>query len=104
MNFTDEALPILNQLMGANAVSSRAELETKLGQLLGLILRTGQGHPSLLRWVTATLPVVAPASGIGSPIDPKSAAPRLARLLSSQLLRNARAQRNTVVNRLTAVA
>lgn len=104
MNYTNEALQILAQQMGEDTVSSRAEIEGKLARLLCLILRTGRGHPSLVQWVQLTLPEVAPASQIGREVDPKWAAPRLARLLYSQLLRNTRNQRNTVVNRLTVVA
>ncbi|SRR5579883_3232346 len=104
MNFTDEALQILARQMGEDSVSNRGELEQKLSQLLYLILRTGKGRPPLLQWVQRTLAVVAPASRIGRPVDPKWAAPRLARLLCLQLLQNVRAQRDTVVNRQTLVA
>jgi len=104
MNFTDEALQILARQMGEDAVSSRGELESNLSQLLYLVLRTGQGRPPLVQWVERTLAQVAPASRIGRPVDPKWAAPRLARLLCLQLLRNVRAQRDTMVSRQTVVA
>jgi|SRR5262249_32806835 len=104
MNFTDEALQILTQQMGEDAVSSRGELEANLSQLLYLVLRTGQGRPPLVQWVQRTLAVVAPASRIGRPVDPKWAAPRLARLLCLQLLHNVRGQRDTMVGRQTVVA
>jgi hypothetical protein len=104
MNFTDDALQILARQMGEDSVSNRGELEQKLSQLLYLVLRTGKGRPPLLQWVQRTLAVVAPTSRIGRPVDPKWAAPRLARLLCLQLLQNVRAQRDTVVNRQTLVA
>lgn len=104
MNFTDEALQILARQLGERSDSSRAELEAKMTKLLTLILRTGQGHPSLLHWVQDTLPAIAPAVRFGRPVDAKWAAPRLARLLCVELLRKTRAQRDTVVNRQSVVA
>lgn len=99
-----EALQILSQQMGEGDASSRAELETKLTSLLRLVLRTGQGYPSLVQWVRLTLPVVAPASRFGGQVNPEWAAPYLARLLCLQLLQDVRAQRDTIVNRQTVVA
>jgi hypothetical protein len=101
MNFTDKELQILARQMGEDAVSSRGEMETNLTQLLYLVLRTGRGLPPLVQWVERTLAVVAPTSQIGRPVDPKWAAPRLARLLCLQLLRNVRSQQGTMVNRQT---
>lgn len=104
MNFTDDALRMLAQQLGENTAATRAELEAKLAKLLTLILRTRQGHPSLLHWVQDTLPQVAPAARFGHPVDPKWAAPRLARLLCLQLLRRVRTRRDTVANRQTIAA
>ncbi|HTU22552.1 MAG TPA: hypothetical protein VMG10_31225 [Gemmataceae bacterium] len=103
MNFTDESLQILAQQLGENSVSSRAELEAKVAPLLCLVLRTGQGRPSLVQWVQRALPRVAPASRLGRPVDPEWAAPRLARLLCSQLLQRIRTRRNTVAKPETIV-
>jgi hypothetical protein len=104
MHSMNEALQILARQMGEDNVSSRAELEAKLAPLLRLVLRTGQGYPSLLQWVRLTLAVAAPASRFGGQVDPEWAAPYLARLLCLQLLQDVRAQRDTVVNRQTVVA
>jgi hypothetical protein len=101
MNFTDEALQILAQQLGDDALSSRGELESKLAKLLYLVLRTGRGRPPLVQWVQRTLAVVAPASRTGRAVDPKWAAPRLARLLCLQLLQNVRSKQGTMVNRQT---
>lgn len=99
-----EDLQILARQMGEDGVSSRSELETKLAPLLRLVLRTGQGYPSLVRWVRLTLAVVAPAARFGGPVDPDWSAPYLARLLCLQLLQDVHAQRDTFVNRQTVVA
>jgi hypothetical protein len=100
----NKALQILARQMGEEDVSSCAELEAKLTPLLRLVLRTGQGYPSLLQWVQSALPAVVSASRLGGQVDPEWAAPYLARLLCSQLLRDFRAQRGTMVNRQTVVA
>jgi hypothetical protein len=104
MNFTDEALQILARQLDEENVSSREELEERVAPLLCLMLQTGCGQPSLLRWVKRHLSLVAPARRAGAPIDPQWAAPRLARLLCSQMLQNVRLHRATVVHRETLVA
>jgi hypothetical protein len=104
MNSTSKTLQILAQQLGEDNVSSRAELEAKLAPLLRLVLRTGQGHPSLLQCVRSALPVVAPAMPLGGQVDLEWAALKLARLLCSQLLRDVRAQQDTMVNRQTLAA
>ena len=104
MNFTEESLQILARQLGEESVSSRAELESKFAPLLCLILRTGQGRPSLVQWVQHALRRLAPASRLGSRVDPEWAAPRLARLLCTQLLQQIHAHRNTVANPETIVA
>jgi hypothetical protein len=104
MDFTDESLQILARQLGEESVASRAELEAKVAPLLGLILRTGQGRPSLVQWVQRALHFVAPASQPGRRVDPEWAAPRLAQLLCSQLLAKIRARRDTVANPKTIMA
>lgn len=104
MNFTDESLQILARQLGQEHVSSRAELEARVAPLLSLVVRTGQGRPSLVEWVQRTLSRMVPSSQTGRFVDPEWAAPRLARLLCSQLLQSIRAARNTVANCDTLVA
>lgn len=101
MPSTIEALRILARQIGEGNTSSRTELEAKLAPLLCLVLRTGQGYPSLLQWVRLALPVVAPAPNIGGQVDPERAALHLARLLCLQMLSEVRAQRDTMANRQT---
>lgn len=96
-----EVLHIPNRPMGEDNASRRAELEAKLTPLLYLVLRTGQGAPSLVQWVRLALPVVAPARGFGGSVDPEWAATRLARLLCLQMLQDVRGGRGTTVNRQT---
>jgi hypothetical protein len=104
MSFRSEALQILARQMGQDNVFSRAELETKLASLLRLVLRTGQGHPSLLQWVRLMLPEVAPAWPFGGQINLEGTAQHLARLLCGQLLWNVRAQRGTLAACHTVLA
>ncbi|SRR5579884_2273234 len=104
MNPPSEALQIPARQMGEDKISSHAELEAKLAPLLRLVLRTGQGHPSLLQWVRSALPTLAPVSPLGGPADLEWATRKLARLLSSQLLQDVRAQQDTIVNRQTIAA
>lgn len=104
MNFTDESLQILARQLGEEHVSSRAELEARVAPLLSLVVRTGQGRPSLVQWVKRTLPLMVPASQRARCVDPEWAAPRLARLLCSQLLQSIHATRNTVISCDTLVA
>ena len=104
MNFTDEALQIVARQLGEESVSNREELEAKLAPLLSLIIQTGLGRPSLVQWVQRHLRVVAPASRFGHAVDAEWAAPRMARLLCSQLLQTIRCQRATLAHRETAMA
>jgi hypothetical protein len=104
VNFTDEALQMLAQKLGEKSVSSREDLEAKVTSLLSLVLRTGQGRPSLVQWVQRSLQVVSPASRFGDDVDAEWAAPRLARLLCSQLLHQIRCRRATAVSRESVVA
>lgn len=92
MNFTDESLWILARRMGEDSVRSRAELEAKVTPLLRVIVQTGVGRPSLVQWVQDHLPLVAPVARLGDKVDAQWAAPRLARLLCSQLLERIRVE------------
>jgi hypothetical protein len=104
MHSTSEALQILARQMDADKVSNHIEVEAKLAPLLCLILRTGQGYPSLLRWVRLAIPVVSAAWHFGGPVDPQWAALKLGRLLCVELLQDVRARRDTMVNRRTVVS
>lgn len=92
MNFTDEALRILARQMGADGACSREELEAKVTPLLRVVVQTGVGRPSLVQWVRDHLDLVAPVDRAGRHIDARWAAPRLARLLCSQLLEKVRVE------------
>jgi hypothetical protein len=92
VNFTDEALQILARQLGENSVASREELEAKMTTLLRVVMQTGHGRPSLVQWVKTHLRVVAPASCFGQQVDADWAAPRMARLLCSQLLQKIRGE------------
>lgn len=92
MNFTNEALRILARQLGEESASSCAELEAKVTPLLRVIVQTGVGRPSLVQWVQHHLPQVAPVAHFGHKVDAKWAAPRLARLLCSQLLETIRVE------------
>lgn len=99
-----DTLQNLARQMGEGDASSRAELEAKLVPLLRLVLKTGRGHPALLQWVRLALPVVAPASHLGGPIDAEWTALHLARRLCLQIRRDVRAKRDTMANRQTVGA
>jgi hypothetical protein len=64
----------------------RAELEERLAPLIRCVLRTGAGVPALVRWVQRTLPNLPSA-------EPEQTAPRMARLLCAELIRQARPSR-----------
>ncbi len=104
MHSTTEALQILARQLGEESLSSRAELEAKMAPLLCLVLRTGQGHPSLLQWVRFALPAVALTLRIGGGVVPECPTLHLARLLCAQLLQDVRVHGDTIVNRQTVVA
>jgi hypothetical protein len=101
MKLTDESLQILARQLGQENVSSREELEARVAPLLRLVVRTGQGRPSLVKWVQRVLPQMAPAARMGRSVDPDWAAPRLARLLCSQLLQRIHVGRDTMASRDT---
>jgi hypothetical protein len=66
----------------------RAELESSLVPLIRCVLRQGTGLPQLVRWVNRNLPQARPAGRASAgPLDPDRAAPDMARLLCSTLMR-----------------
>ncbi len=89
MDFTDEAVQTLARRMygsDGGSVSSREEMEELLVPMIRCVLRTGRGQPLLRHWVERNLPAVALASPPGQVVKPEWAAPRMARLLCSQML------------------
>jgi hypothetical protein len=54
------------------------------------VLRTGRGHPRLVRWVQKALPAVAGPQRPGQAVDPDKAAAPVARLLCSAMLHQMR--------------
>jgi hypothetical protein len=65
-------------------------LEESLLPMVRCALRSGQGHPRLVRWVQKTLPVVPGPHQDGQPVDPDLTGPPLTRLLCRTLLRQQR--------------
>jgi hypothetical protein len=55
-------------------------------------LQMGVGAPPLVQWVKQNLTTVYPAASAGRPVDVEWAAPRMARLLCSQMLEHVRAE------------
>lgn len=104
MNFTDEALRILAHRLGEDGAASREELEASVTPLLTGVLRTGAGRPSLVQFVRRHLRAIAPASHRNEKVDPEWAAPRLARLLIAQFLRQIRGEQRLTGMRETVVA
>jgi hypothetical protein len=62
-------------------------LEESLLPMVRCALRSGQGHPRLVRWLQKTLPAVPGPHQAGRPVDPDLTGPPLARLLCRTLLR-----------------
>lgn len=104
MKFTDKSLQFLARQLGERNLANRAELEAKVAPLICLVLRTGQGYPSLVQWVKRALHCLVPSPSLPGGVDPEWAAPRLARLLCSDLLRTNRLHRNTVIRPETLVS
>jgi hypothetical protein len=69
-----------------SAADRRRSLEDTLLPMVRCVLRTGQGHPRLVRWVRKALPVIVGPSPASHPVDPDRTAPRLAQLLCTALL------------------
>lgn len=104
MNFTDEAMQILARLLGASFVASRAELEEIVAPLVHVVLRTGHGRPSIVRFVRQHLRALVPASCGEAEVDAEWATPRLARLLIAHMLRHIQRERSRASVRETVVA
>lgn len=104
MNFTDEAMQILARQLGASFVASRAELEEIVAPLVRVVLRTGRGRPSIVRFVRQHLRIVAPMSRDEESVDAEWATPRLARLLIAHRLRHLHRERSRASVRETVVA
>jgi hypothetical protein len=80
----DSLFDLAQQIRGGsqdNPRQFRATLEASLVPVIRRALRTGTGHPSLLRWVRAQLATAAERSS-----DPSRAAAPMARLLCERLL------------------
>jgi hypothetical protein len=94
MNFTDEALRSLSwKLCGEDTViQSRAQMEGMLLTMIRVAMRTGLGRPQIVQWVKDTLPAMTPVARDGEKTDLEWAAPRLARLLCSEMLQQVRAE------------
>lgn len=103
MNFTDEALQYLARRMCGEELASREEMEALFVPMIRVAMRTGRGQPMLVDWVARNLPAVAPSAGAGDKIDPAWAAPRMARLLCSQMLQKVQAERAWLGPRETVV-
>lgn len=88
MDFTDEALRYLARRMGRSERVSREAMEALFVPMIRVALRTGRGQPRLLDWVARHLPAVADSPDRTEPIDPEWAAPRMARMLCSQMLQH----------------
>lgn len=104
MNFTDDALRILAHRLGVEGASSREELEESVTPLLSMVLRTGTGRPSLVQFVRRHLRLVASEAASGDNVDPAWAAPRLARLLIAQFLRQIGGEQRRTTARETVMA
>ena len=85
MNNYDHPLRILaRRIFGTEA--SREKMEATLLTPIRCALRTGTGLPPLVQWVKQNLTSVCPAASAGWPVDVEWTAPRLARLLCTQML------------------
>jgi hypothetical protein len=69
------------------AADRERTLEESLLPMVRCALRSGLGHPRLVRWVRKTLPAVPGPHQAGRPVDPDLTGPPLARLLFRTLLR-----------------
>lgn len=103
MNFGDEALRFLAQRMWGEKQASREEIEAVFAPMIRVAMRTGRGQPVLVDWVARNLPALTPTIRPGDPVDVDWAAPRMARLLCSQMLHNIQVERAWVGPRETIV-
>ncbi len=103
MRYTDDVVRFLAQQMGAEAIANREDLEARFTPLIRTVLRTGCGRPGLVNWLRDNLPNVAPAAGFPNPAAAERFAPRMARLLCSQLLKKVQAQMACASTRDTVI-
>jgi hypothetical protein len=103
MNFRDEALHFLARRMWGEKLASREEMEAVFVPMIRVAMRTGRGQPVLVDWVTRNLPAVTPALCVGDKVDAERAAPRMARLLCSQMLHNIQVERPWIGSRETVL-
>jgi hypothetical protein len=103
MNSRDEALQFLTRRICGEKSASREEMEALVVPMIRVAMRTGRGQPVLVDWVTRNLPAVTPCIPLGDKVDPEWAAPRMARLLCSQMLQHIQAERPWLGPRETVV-
>jgi hypothetical protein len=101
MNFSDEALQFLARRMCGDKLTSREEMEAVFVPMIRVAMRTGRGQRVLVEWVARNLSAVSSSSD--DKVDPEWAAPRMARLLCSQMLQKVQAERAWVGPRETVV-
>jgi hypothetical protein len=103
MNFSDEALQFLARRMCGDKLASREEMEAVFVPMIRVAMRTGRGQWVLVEWVARNLPALSSSFSSVDKIDPEWAAPRMARLLCSQMLQKVQAERAWVGPRETVV-
>jgi hypothetical protein len=94
MTSNDQAMRQLARLLSSNggtAVSDREEGEAILLPMIRVAMRTGRGEPVLVEWVEDQLLADSPASNSERGGRLEWAAPRLARLLFSEMQQHIRA-------------
>jgi hypothetical protein len=92
MGTEEQAMQALADCVGCPAGSAaerRQALEATLLPMVRCVLRTGRGHPRLVRWVQKALRAAPPHPG-GPAAERDRAAPLLARLLCTVLLQQPR--------------
>ena len=91
MNNNDNPLRTLaRRIFGQD--TSREKMEATLLTPIRCALRMGVGAPPLVQWVKQNVARVNPAVSAGWPVDVEWTAPRLARLLCTQMLEYVQAE------------
>ena len=103
MHYSDEAVRLVARQMGAEAVANREDLEARFTPLIRTVLRTGYGRPGLVNWLRKHLPYTAPPAGFHNSVEAERFAPRMARLLCAQLLKNVQNKMTCASTRDTVV-
>ena len=104
MDFTDEAVRYLARQMGEETIGNRQELETHFLPLIRIVLRTGRGRPTLVRWLQQHLPRSTPGR-FDDVRDTDRMASQMTRLLCGQLVQKMHRElvgtgtRDTIVER-----